>query len=94
MEPLALLPYVLVAALVAAVGFAGWAATSDSRSARVYRRRWKEFKLRHKSRNTSKRGPRVPVLPVNGSAHGRVARRRYQGTAAGSGSSARDRRIG
>lgn len=59
-------------AVVAAVGFVGWAATSDSRSARVYRRKWKEYKLRHKSRNTAK----------------------YQGTKAGSGSSAKDRRIG
>ena len=37
--------------------FVGWASTSDSKEARVYRRKWKEFKMRHKSRNTAKRAP-------------------------------------
>ena len=46
----------IVAAVAAACGalFVAWAATSDSREARVYRRKWKEFRLKNSKRNTSK----------------------------------------
>ena len=92
--------------------FVGWASTSDSKEARVYRRKWKEFKMRHKSRNTAKRAPgadraRGSGQRVKGSRREESSRdvscrsddrpapvRRYQGTKAGSGSSAKDRRIG
>jgi len=72
MEPILILQAALVLAVVAAVGFVGWVSTSSSRSAGAYRRKWKEYKLKNRSRNTTK----------------------YRGTAAGSGSSAKDRRIG
>ena len=46
----------IAAAVAAACGalFVAWAATSDSREARVYRRKWKEFRLKNSKRNTSK----------------------------------------
>ena len=47
----------LIAAAAAAACcalFVAWAATSDSREARVYRRKWKEFRLKNSKRNTSK----------------------------------------
>ena len=54
METMQLL--LIVAAVAAACGalFVAWAATSDSREARVYRRKWKEFRLKNSKRNTSK----------------------------------------
>ena len=54
METMQLL--LLAAAVAAACGalFVAWAATSDSREARVYRRKWKEFRLKNSKRNTSK----------------------------------------
>ena len=85
--------YVAVFLVVGVVGFVGWASTSDSREARVYRRKWKEFKLRKKSRNTSKCAS--SALDRSGRrARMTAVERRYQGTAAGSGSSAKDKRIG
>ena len=54
METMQLL--LIAAAVAAACGalFVAWAATSDSREARVYRRKWKEFRLKNSKRNTSK----------------------------------------
>lgn len=54
METMQLL--LISAAVAAACGalFVAWAATSDSREARVYRRKWKEFRLKNSKRNTSK----------------------------------------
>ena len=54
METMQLL--LIAAAVSAACGalFVAWAATSDSREARVYRRKWKEFRLKNSKRNTSK----------------------------------------
>ncbi|KAJ1444375.1 hypothetical protein M885DRAFT_553101 [Pelagophyceae sp. CCMP2097] len=54
MSPLLLALIVLAALLACAFGFVVWAATSDGKEARVYRRRWKEFRMRQRKRDTQK----------------------------------------
>lgn len=46
----------IAAALAAAAGalFVAWAATSKSREAGTYRRKWKEFRMKNSKRNTAK----------------------------------------
>lgn len=45
---------VVLLGLVALGGFVAYVATSDSREARVYRRRWKEYQLKRKRRSTNR----------------------------------------
>jgi len=41
-------------AVVAGAAFVAFVALSDSREARVYRRKWKEFRLKRKGRSTTR----------------------------------------
>lgn len=54
MEPLQLLLAAAVVCIVAAIAFFAWVQLSGSREARVYRRRWKEMRLKRNKRDTSK----------------------------------------
>ena len=110
METMQLL--LIAAAVAAACGalFVAWAATSDSREARVSRRKWKEFRLKNSKRNTSKyRGVRAGG-GMHAASGGRGLRRAtvaamacwWQGTASetpstrrpNAGASACDKRVG
>ena len=102
----------IVAAVAAACGalFVAWAATSDSREARVYRRKWKEFRLKNSKRNTSKyrgvgAGGGMHARPASGAFDMRRSRRWDAGgistplpnaidAAPHAGASARDKRVG
>ena len=90
----------IAAAVAAACGalFVAWAATSDSREARVYRRKWKEFRLKNSKRNTSKyRG-----VGAGGGMHAASGGRGLRSTCEitpstrrpNAGASARDKRVG
>ena len=102
METMQLL--LIAAAVAAACGalFVAWAATSDSREARVYRRKWKEFRLKNSKRNTSKyRG-----VGAGGGMHAASGERAFDRRARyaasetpstrrpNAGASARDKRVG
>ena len=98
----------IVAAVAAACGalFVAWAATSDSREARVYRRKWKEFRLKNSKRNTSKyrgvgAGGGMHAASPGGAFDVRRSRRWRAGdtqkridAAPHAGASARDKRVG
>ena len=101
METMQLL--LIAAAVAAACGalFVAWAATSDSREARVYRRKWKEFRLKNSKRNTSKyRGVGAAACTRRPASGAFDRRARYAASETPStrrpnaGASARDKRVG
>jgi len=54
LDPAMIAGAVAAVAVVAGVAFCAWVATSDSREARTYRRKWSEFKRKYTKRDTKK----------------------------------------